>query len=71
MLQKNFSRAQEHLINLRKQADELIVSIWNEVEETFKDLPPSQKRDKSKAYGLVYVYRKNEIRELKNENLKL
>ncbi|MBN2348471.1 MAG: hypothetical protein JXJ22_06530 [Bacteroidales bacterium] len=71
MLQKNFTRAQEHLINLRKQADELIVSIWNEVEESFKNLSPVQKREKSKLYGLVYVYRKNEIKELKNENLSI
>jgi hypothetical protein len=64
MLQKNYLRAQERLINLREKADEIIVSVWNEVEETFKDLPDGTRREKAKAYGLVYVFRKNELKKL-------
>ncbi len=60
-LQKNTSRAWEKLSDLRKEADKIILQLWNEVEESFKDLPDELKREKAKEYGLVYVYRKNEL----------
>ncbi len=60
-LQKNTARALENLAELRKEADAIILLIWNEVEESFKDLPDDLRREKAKEYGLVYVYRKNEI----------
>ncbi len=64
MLQKNYMRAQERLVNLRKKADDIIVQIWNEVEETFKDQSDNSRREKAKAYGLIYVFRKNELKKL-------
>ncbi|MDP4210804.1 MAG: hypothetical protein Q8928_18495 [Bacteroidota bacterium] len=63
-LQKNNARTLHELARLRKNADELIVTIWNEVEETFKDLPDSERRENAKAYGLVYVFRKSELRKV-------
>ena len=60
-LQKNTERALENLTALRKEADDIILLVWNEVEESFKDLPDDLRREKAKDYGLVYVYRKNEI----------
>ncbi len=46
---------------LRREADGLIVNIWNEVEATFSGLSEVQKRFESEKYGLVYVFRKGEI----------
>lgn len=69
-LQKNTARALEKLTDMRRDADEIIVQIWNEVEESFKDLPDDLRREKAKEYGLVYVYRKNEIGNLNFFNLK-
>ncbi|MEE4197840.1 MAG: hypothetical protein V2I54_09355 [Bacteroidales bacterium] len=60
-LQKNHHRALNHLAELRKEADDIILHVWNEVEDTFKDLPDDLKREKAQQYGLVYVFRKNEI----------
>ncbi|TVR71718.1 MAG: hypothetical protein EA408_08745 [Marinilabiliales bacterium] len=60
-LQKNTARALENLTELRNEADRIILRIWNEVEDSFKDLPGDLMREKAKEYGLVYVYRKNEI----------
>lgn len=60
-LKKNTSRAQEKLVELRKEADSIIVSIWNEVEHAYNDLKDEDRREKAREYGLVYVYRKNEI----------
>ena len=64
ILQQNTQRMLSDLDALRTKADEIILNIWNEVETTFKDLPYDLKREKSTDYGLVYVYRKNEINGL-------
>ena len=64
ILQQNTQRMLSDLDALRTKADEIILNIWNEVETTFKDLPDDLKREKSTDYGLVYVYRKNEINGL-------
>jgi hypothetical protein len=61
MLQKNHSRALTNLSDLRTEADDIILTIWNEVEDFYKDLPEDIRREKAQEYGLVYVYRKNEI----------
>ncbi len=61
MLQKNHSRALSNLAELRADADDIILNVWNEVEEHYKELPEDIKREKAQNYGLVYVYRKNEI----------
>ena len=60
-LQKNHTRALNALADLRNEADEIILNVWNEVEETYNELPEDLKREKAQDYGLVYVYRKNEI----------
>ena len=66
MLQKNHLRAQEKLDDLRKKADEIVVNIWNEVEDYYKKEPDQLRREKAKYYGLIYVYRKNELVDLKS-----
>ena len=49
------------LIELRKRCDELILNIWNQIEEKFKDIEPaSERRTKCQEYGVVYYYRKGE-----------
>ena len=59
-LQESTNRALQELKTIRPQADNIILDIWNEVEESFKDLPDDLKREKAAEYGLVYIYRKNE-----------
>jgi hypothetical protein len=46
---------------LRKEADEIILQVWNEVEKTHINLPEEVKKLQSENYGLVYFYRKNEL----------
>ncbi|HDR90558.1 MAG TPA: hypothetical protein ENN63_13145 [Bacteroidetes bacterium] len=60
MLQKQ-ARSQTNLANLRSEADRIIVQVWNEVEDHFRDLPDEMKREKAGEYGVTYVYRKNEM----------
>jgi hypothetical protein len=64
MLQKNHLRSQEKLEDLRKKADEIIINIWNEVENKFNDESEENKRMKAKEYGVVYVFRKNELEKV-------
>jgi len=64
ILQQNTNRSQIELEDLRKRADDIILNVWNEVEETFKDLPDHERRERANEYGLVYVYRKNEFKGL-------
>lgn len=59
--QKNNSRTMNEVIELRAQADKIILSIWNEVEKFFADLPDDSMRKKAAEYGVSYIYRKNEL----------
>jgi hypothetical protein len=58
--QKNNLRILNDVIELRTQADEIILNIWNEVEKHFANLPDEEMREKAGEYGLLYIFRKNE-----------
>jgi hypothetical protein len=47
--------------NLRKEADALILQIWNEVENAHNSLPEDMKKLQNENYGLIYFYRKGEL----------
>jgi len=59
--QETTNRALTKISGLRAEADSIILSVWNEVEATFGELSDVEKREKSSEYGLVYVFRKNEL----------
>lgn len=65
--QQATNRSWEDLVNFRVKGDEIILDIWNQVEEKFKDEPPYTRYNKCREYGLVYYYRKGE-RELTPED---
>ena len=60
-LKNRSQRAQDQLNEKRSQVDGVIQQIWNEVEKSFGDLPEEMRREKATDYGLVYVFRKNEV----------
>jgi len=60
-LKDRSQRAQEQLNERRSQIDDVIQQIWNEVEHTYSDLPEEMRREKAGEYGLIYVFRKNEL----------
>jgi hypothetical protein len=51
---------------LRKEADEIILQLWNEVEKTHFSLPEEVRKAKCENYGLVYFYRKSELEKAAN-----
>jgi len=63
-LRNRSQRAQDQLNAKRTEVDRAIQQIWNEVENTFNDLPEELKREKATGYGLVYVFRKNELNNI-------
>ncbi len=51
----------ERTMDMRKEADDIILQIWNEVEASHLNLPDDMRKRESEEYGLVYIYRKNEL----------
>jgi hypothetical protein len=51
----------ERTADMRKEADEIILQIWNEVEASLSTTPEDLRQKESEEYGLVYFYRKNEL----------
>ncbi len=60
-LKKRSSHAHDVLDSLRSTIDDIIQLTWNEIEETYSDLPEEIRREKCSEYGVVYVFRKNEL----------
>jgi hypothetical protein len=63
-MQKSTSRYIHELTELRKTADDVVANLWDEIELTYKNLPEDLRREKCIEYGLVYVYRKNELNRI-------
>ena len=59
---KNTNRTYENVEQLRKQADQLIVELWNVIEGYFATQLPYQRLCKCKSYGVIYYYRTGEKR---------
>jgi len=68
VLQSNSHRFTIKVSEMREQADELILKLWNDIESTFsKTENIDQRRKTCSNYGLVYVYRKSEKENNKEE----
>lgn len=62
-LQVLTNRSLEGVATMRTRADELILDIWNQVEEKFRNISPNELRlDKCRDYGVIYYYRTGEKR---------
>jgi len=47
--------------DMRKEADEIILEVWNEIEASLISLPEDMRMKESREYGIVYFYRKSEL----------
>lgn len=54
---------------LRKEADEIILQLWNEIESTHSTLPEEKRMSDCESYGLVYFYRKNELEKTSMQSI--
>jgi hypothetical protein len=64
-LSKKTLEYSEKISTLRKESDEIILNIWNEVEKTNHTHSEDVRKEKCEEYGLKYFYRKNEIEKIK------
>ncbi|MGI6338247.1 MAG: hypothetical protein ACOXZV_02595 [Bacteroidales bacterium] len=60
LIKKSLDYSEKNLA-LRKEADEIIVKVWNEIEQTHRDLPENIRMAENESYGIVYFYRKGEL----------
>lgn len=58
--QSTANRNWEELNALRETADNIILDIWNQVEEHYCYCKPYERLCNCEAYGLIYYYRKGE-----------
>lgn len=59
-LQNLTNKSLESLASMRKDADELILNIWNQIEKKYENLSGEEKLNKCREYGVVYYYRTGE-----------
>jgi hypothetical protein len=60
-LEKKSLETLEKNIELRHDADEIILQIWNEVENSHRNLPEEERMRLNEDYGIKYFYRKSEL----------
>lgn len=60
LYQNTTNRNWEELVSLREKGDVIILEMWNQVENKFKDVTPYSRLKKCQSFGLVYYYRKGE-----------
>jgi hypothetical protein len=60
LIQKGHEQT-EKFTAMRMEADDIILHLWNEVEDKYNNSPDELRKEQCEEYGLVYFYRKNEI----------
>jgi len=48
------------LSELRKEGDEIILGIWNQIEAKYAELPLEKRMEQCKKFGVIYYLRRNE-----------
>ncbi len=69
LLRSNAAKSLEEVTEMRPQADDIILDIWNQVEGVYKDLPINTRMEKCKPFGLIYYYRTKEKLRMKAEQI--
>jgi hypothetical protein len=59
-MKERTANALNEVKRLRPDIDELLLSMWNQVEKHFESLPPEQRFEECRKFGVVYYYRNKE-----------
>ena len=66
--QQNAARCSAEVAQYRAEADDYILTLWNDIEAFFAPVPDEEeRRQKCEHYGLVYVFRRGERENLKRK----
>jgi len=57
---KNTLRADQKMIEIRKEVDTLLATVWDGIEKFYSTHPENERRALAGEYGVVYVMRKGE-----------
>jgi hypothetical protein len=57
---KNTARADQKMIEIRREVDTLLAKVWDRIEQFYASRPEAERRQLAQEYGIVYVLRKNE-----------
>lgn len=68
-LKRNTARSYEKMQKLRKSTNGFVSRLWTEIEETIITDSPKEKRQRGQEYGIVYVFRKKEKKNMSPEEL--
>ena len=60
IIQKSTNRYLEQLAAMRAECDAIILDIWNQVEDYFRNEPEDRRRELCESYGVRYYLRKEE-----------
>ena len=60
LVKKTFDYTEKNR-SMRKEADDIILQLWNEVETAHTSLPDERKKILNEDYGLIYFFRKSEL----------
>ena len=68
-LKRNTVRSYDRMQELRKETNEFISQLWNEIKENIKTNSPKLKRQLAQEYGIVYIFRRKEKKTLTSKEL--
>lgn len=68
-LKRNTLRSFDKMQKLRKVTNDFISKLWTEIEENIDAESPKMKRQIAQEYGVVYVFRRNEKKNLSSQEL--
>ena len=57
---KSTARADEKMLEIRKEVDTLLATVWDCIENYYGKLTETERHKEAEAYGIVYVLRKGE-----------
>ena len=68
-LRQNIAKYLQELTDMRPLVDDLLQDMWNQVENSYTDLPLSARLDKCQQYGIVYFLRTSEKKLIEAEKM--
>lgn len=68
-LKTNAEKYRQELVEMRPVVDDLLLDLWNQVENFYSNLPLSISLDKCAQFGLIYYLRTSEKKQIEAEKL--
>ncbi len=68
-LKNNAEKYREELVQMRPIVDDLLLDLWNQVENFYSELPMQQSLEKCAQFGVIYYLRTSEKKQIEAEKL--